>query len=94
LNRHLYYKNNIDKKLYKEFYFLNINKEIKDKNKINILMYDLNKKLFLQKKYDKDSNKKKKTINVKKPKYLKLRKYLLNLDMKSNVPVDLNKLTL
>jgi len=85
-------KNEINKK--KEFFFLNKNNEIKGKNKININMYDLNKNLFIQKIHNIDQNKKKKNTKGRKPKYLKLRKYLLNLERKSIVSPDLSKLTI
>ena len=85
-------KNEINKK--KEFFFLNKNNEIKRKNIINIEMYDLNKNLFIQKIHNKDQNKKKKNTIGRKPKYLKLRKYLLNLERKSIVSPDLSKLTI
>jgi hypothetical protein len=92
--RSLYYKCKNEEEKEKEFFFLNNNKGIKVKNKIGIQMFDLHKKLFLQKKHSSDQIKKKKNIIRKKPKYLKLRKYLLSLEKKSNVPLDLNKLTL
>jgi len=57
-------------------------------------MYDLNKNLFIQKIHNIDKNKKKKNTKGRKPKYLKLRKYLLNLERKSIVSPDLSKLTI
>jgi len=62
LKRRLYLKNKNEIKKRKEFFFLNINSEIKGKSKMNIEMYDLNKNLFLQKLHNKDQNKKKKNI--------------------------------
>jgi len=93
-NRYVYSKDRDNKEKKRKFFLLNKNREYKVKNKISILMFDLNKTLFLQKKHENDQSKKKINIRIKKPKYLKLRKYLLNLEKKSSVPVDLNKLTL
>ena len=93
-NKSIYNKDRNEEEKKKEEKIFISGKEIKINNKINIQMFDLNKKLFLQKKYESDQNKKKKSIKWKKPKYIKLRKYLLNLEKKSSVSVDLNKLTL
>ena len=56
-------------------------------------MLNLNKKIFVLNKYDKDFIKKK-VIKLRKSKLLKDKKYFENLERKSNTSVDLNKLTL
>ena len=62
--------------------------------KLIINMLDLNKKIFIQNKHDKDFyENEKKNIKMRKSKWLK-KKYFENLEWKSNTPVDLDKLTL
>lgn len=65
---------------------------IKRTKKLIIDMLDLNKKIFVQNKHDKDFFKKK-YIKLRKSKQLK-KKYFENLEWKSNTPVDVNKLTI
>jgi hypothetical protein len=66
---------------------------INRKKKLIINMLNLNKKIFVLNKYDKDFIKKK-ALKLRKSKLLKDKKYFENLERKSNISVDLNKLTL
>ena len=89
--RHLYKKITKKKKVLNLFIYKYIGINRKKKLIINIL--NLNKKLFVLNKYDKDFNKKK-IIKLRKSKLLKNKNYFENLEWKSNTSIDLNKLTL
>ena len=69
-------------------------KGIKGSKKINIKGFDISKRIFIQKKYEMDLNKNKKKIVWRKPKYLKYKKYLDILEVKSNTPNNINKIKL
>jgi hypothetical protein len=93
----MYDKKNV---IFKRRYFYNYNsfsdkeviqlekkyKRVNNKKKIDIKRFDILKRIFIQKKYEMDLNKNKKKIMWRKPKYLKYKKYLDNLEVKSNAP--------